>query len=169
MKAVSFSGYRPEKFDFSLEKSCEEFIQLMDILEEKIEELIKSDYKIFYIGGCDGFDLLVGQVLLKLKKDYDIKIILAMPYESFGKKFKSEWKEILYILLKEADDTVYVSHKYSFGCYQKRNEFMINNSEILITYFNGKKGGTLNTIKYANKLNREIINIFSHMENNFFE
>lgn len=167
MKAVSFSGYRPEKFEFDLDENCGEYIELVDFLREKIIELIEKKYKTFYIGGCDGFDLLVGRILYGLKYIYDIDIIIAMPYRSFGNKFSNKWKDILKELMA-VSDIVYVNEKYNYGCYQKRNEYMVNHSQILVVYYNGKKGGTLNTIKYANKLGKEIINIFSQMENNLF-
>ena len=38
---------------------------------------------------------------------------------------------------------------------------MVDNSDKVIAYFNGeKKGGTYNCIKYAESLNKEIINLY---------
>ena len=36
---------------------------------------------------------------------------------------------------------------------------MDDNSDFVVCWYDGKKGGTLNTIKYAQKLNRYIINL----------
>lgn len=168
LKAVAFSGYRPEKFPFELREDLKEYIELVNMLREEITGLINKGYSTFYIGGCDGFDLLVGEILNQLKYIYDIKIIVAMPYKDFGNKFSNKWKEILYLLLENSYRIIYVNEKYSYGCYQKRNELMVDNSNVLVVYYDGQKGGTLNTIRYANNKGVEIINIFSKMENNFF-
>ena len=51
---------------------------------------------------------------------------------------------------------IYVANKM-----QLRNEYMVDNSDKVIAYFNGeKKGGTYNCIKYAESLNKEIINLY---------
>jgi len=39
----------------------------------------------------------------------------------------------------------------------KRNEYLVENSDVLLAYFNGEKGGTENTIKYAKLKNKKII------------
>lgn len=40
---------------------------------------------------------------------------------------------------------------------QKRNEYMTDNSDIVIAVWDGSKGGTANCVRYAKKLNKEII------------
>ena len=41
----------------------------------------------------------------------------------------------------------------------KRNEFMCDKADILITVWDGSKGGTANCIRYMKKLGKEIIRI----------
>jgi uncharacterized phage-like protein YoqJ len=40
---------------------------------------------------------------------------------------------------------------------QKRNEYMVDNSDIVIAVWDGSKGGTYNCVKYAEKLGKKII------------
>lgn len=42
---------------------------------------------------------------------------------------------------------------------QKRNEYMVDNSDIVIAVWDGTKGGTYNCVKYAQKLEKKIIQI----------
>ena len=36
---------------------------------------------------------------------------------------------------------------------------MINNSDYVLTWFDGKSGGTRNTLKYAEKMGRFVLNV----------
>jgi uncharacterized phage-like protein YoqJ len=45
---------------------------------------------------------------------------------------------------------------------QLRNEFMVNNSDIVIAVWDGTNGGTANCVKYAQVENKEIIIIDPH-------
>ena len=41
----------------------------------------------------------------------------------------------------------------------RRNRYMVDNSSVVIAAFNGSSGGTLNTILYAMRKKREVIQI----------
>ena len=40
---------------------------------------------------------------------------------------------------------------------QKRNRYMVDNSDIVIAVWDGTPGGTENTVRYAEKLGRKIL------------
>lgn len=50
----------------------------------------------------------------------------------------------------------YICPGYSRSCFQTRNEWMVNHSARVIAVYNGERGGTKNTIDYANSNNKEI-------------
>ncbi|MBQ7348842.1 MAG: DUF1273 domain-containing protein, partial [Clostridia bacterium] len=68
---------------------------------------------------------------------------------------KKEYKE----MLNSADDRIIISEKYTSYCMQKRNVFMVDNSQFLVCYLRDNKGGTFNTVNYAKRKNIEIINV----------
>ena len=37
------------------------------------------------------------------------------------------------------------------SAYQKRNEWMVDHSSLVLAFYNGEPGGTANTIQYARK------------------
>lgn len=47
--------------------------------------------------------------------------------------------------------------KYVDGCMKERNQYMINNSSLVIALFNGQWGGTKQTIEYAKSQGVEVI------------
>lgn len=62
-------------------------------------------------------------------------------------------------ILQGADYATTVSDHYFRACYQRRNEFMVDHSNLVIAVWNGEKSGTKNTIDYAIKYGVKIINI----------
>ena len=50
-----------------------------------------------------------------------------------------------------ADGTAYISQHYYKACFQVRNEWMVDRVSRVIAAYNGTKGGTKNTIEYANR------------------
>lgn len=62
-------------------------------------------------------------------------------------------------ILQGANYTTTVSDHYFRACYQRRNEFMVDHSNLVIAVWNGEKSGTKNTIDYAIKYGVKIINI----------
>ena len=52
-------------------------------------------------------------------------------------------------MLRAADAVYYISDSYSRPVYQRRNEWMVDRSSLLIAAYTGASGGTSNTIEYA--------------------
>ena len=67
-----------------------------------------------------------------------------------------------------ADEIMCLSDDYYRGCFQKRNEYMIDRSDIVITWFDGKKGGTANTLKYAEKNQKRVVNLFEEGSHEYY-
>ena len=79
----------------------------------------------------------------------ELKLIAAVPFPGFADKWTDEWQQKFEKLLKSADFVKIVSEDYSKDAYQARNEWMVNHSSRVIAVYDGKAGGTRNTIQYA--------------------
>lgn len=144
----SFTGHRPDKLKISEQeaKKC---------LCTGIEYAIKLGYTTFITGMAPGVDLWAGELMLEFKNIYPkIKIVCAFPYPGFSSYNPSAIK-----ISALADKISYISKEYSIYSYQKRNEWMVDNSSLVIALFNGEKGGTYNTIKYAEKKGVTVMNM----------
>lgn len=62
-------------------------------------------------------------------------------------------------ILQGADYTTTISGRYFRACYQKRNEFMVVHSSLVIAAWNGQPSRTKNTVDYAARRGIRIINI----------
>lgn len=104
-------------------------------------------------GMADGFDLIGGCLAL----DHNIPVICAVPYWEHIKSNNPAYKR----LLNRAKEIVVVTpgpyHVYKL---HKRNEWMVDNSDLVISAWNGKEsGGTFACMEYARKVDRALVNI----------
>ena len=62
--------------------------------------------------------------------------------------------------MDKADSIVYVSGIYHKNCMLDRNRFLVDHAATLLAVYNGeRRGGTAATVRYAQKMGREIIMI----------
>ena len=142
---VCFTGHRPEKLSVSERK-------VVSGLEKKIDEAIAEGYSTFITGMARGVDIWAAEIIIKKrKKNPELKLICALPYEGFEQSWSTDWQKRYRNILEHADLVKVISPGYSKACFQKRNEWMVDHSSRVIAVWNGEPSGTKNTIDYANK------------------
>lgn len=173
MATCCFTGHRPEKlggYDYNSPKNKE----IKKRLEEACKNLIQSEgVDTFIVGGALGIDQMAFDVVYSLKETYDLKIVVAIPFKNQASKWPISSVNYYNSQLSKADSLVYVDtleryaiKGYTIGDYypakmQKRNEYMVDNSDFIIAYFDGSKGGTANCLKYWERVkDSKPINIF---------
>lgn len=150
-RRVCFTGHRPEKLSIPESETKEK-------LKIEILKCIQEGFNVFISGMARGVDMWAAEIVLHLRDNgYNIKLICAVPYKGFEDNWNSEWKLRYKQILSRADLIRYICLCYSKRCFQIRNEWMVNHSAKVIAVYNGEKGGTCNTIRYANKYNIPII------------
>ena len=178
MLKISFTGHRPNKlggyqWGNKIQKEVSKEIEknILEIIERTEEKEI-----VFYSGGAIGVDQIAFEVVDGLKEviwfineDITIKNNIAIPFKDQDRLWKINDKERYKSQKERADNVIYVDTekgyevsgtekgKYDIRKMQKRNEYMVDNSDILIAVFDGSKSGTKNCIDYAKKHNKEII------------
>ncbi len=159
-KSCCFTGYRPEKFPFRLDRRSPDFTAFENRLIDTVFSLPDEECFTFYSGMAMGFDIVAAEAVLLLKKRLPaVRLICALPFASQGTGYPEPWRERHEKILYSADEVIKVSEEYFAGCYARRNTFMVDNSDYVVTWFDGKRGGTENTLKYAAKKRRHIINL----------
>lgn len=140
---VCFTGHRPEKLTQSES-------EIFAGHEREIKKAYADGINVFITGMARGVDIWAAEIVLKLRKEHgDIKLICASPYEGFEKKWSADWQKRYNAIWESADLKKFICPGFSMGCFQIRNEWMVNHSARVIAVFNSEKGGTKNTIDYA--------------------
>ena len=138
-----FTGHRPHKLN-----QPERVV--IAALEAKIREAIAAGFVTFISGMAWGVDIWAAEIVLRLKAEgHPIHLIAAVPYEGFEKSWDEDWKRRYRAALTAADHVRYICPHYHRGCFQIRNEWMVDHSALLIAAYTGEPGGTKNTVDYA--------------------
>lgn len=160
-KTACFSGYRPEKFTFSLEAGCEAYIKLQADITRTIGLSVQAGYMRFLSGMARGFDLVCATILLEMKKTSpiyaDIELVAVLPFAGHG--FKGRWGAIHDLALAGADKIITLPSQPNRQAYLERNRYMVEQSSRLICYYDGQPGGTAHTYHYAGRNELEICNL----------
>jgi len=170
-QTACFTGHRPDKLGgYDINNPISTKLR-HKLLEEVIPILIKKEnISRFISGGALGMDMIAFYCVHILKKDFShIKNILAIPFEKQDKVWSDEQKYWYRKMRKLADEVVLVDKikqysidenipvgEYHFKKMHKRNEYMVDNSRIIVSVFDGSKGGTSNCLYYANKMGKSI-------------
>ena len=149
-----FTGHRPEKLSVS-----EHDVKIM--LEKEIRLAIADGLNVFITGMAPGVDIWAAEVVLKLKNEFSLKLIAASPHPGFENRWSIDWQKRYAAIMAKADFIKEVCQHYSRGCYQIRNEWMVDHSARVIAVWNGSPSGTKNTIVYAERKGVPVVNLIN--------
>lgn len=128
-------------------------------MTRQIGSLIESGYTYFISGGAIGVDMDFAEVVLQAKKQHtDIMLEIAVPCRNQNLMWNIDDKMRYAEIHKSADIINILSESYTAFCMRKRNEYMVDKSDLVIAFWNGEEsGGTWNTISYAQRNSKQIL------------
>ena len=119
---------------------------------EVVVSLIEKGVRFFGVGGAIGYDTIAAHVILSLKDKYPfIKLIVVCPCKNQDLKWNEVDKRVYRDILNSADKVVVLADTYYDGCMQARNKHLVDNSKYCVCYLEHMRGGTYNTVKYAQR------------------
>jgi len=147
---VSFFGHR--------------YIDDFNMAESKMERIVQDllvtkEYVEFLVGRDGEFDQIVSSVIKRAKRsirDYNSSLIWVLPYptaefQNNEKDYDNYYDEI------EICESSSMAHPK--GAIQIRNKEMIDRSDLVVCYIDHESGGAYQSIKYAIKQGKTVINI----------
>lgn len=155
-----FTGHRPQKLPWGFDESDDRCEELKQRLRTAIKLAITHGKTMFYTGMAMGTDIWAAEIVLELRgelSEFDIKLIAVIPHSGQEAKYPDDLKQRYRRILPEADDHIVLRERYTDGCMQRRNRYMVDNSSMLIAVYSGDGGGTGYTFDYAKKQELQII------------
>lgn len=117
-------------------------------LHVEIQKAISNGYTHFISGFATVTDLIFANIVAELRHNYLITLEAAIPCPSRLNTVDVEFQR----LIKVCDVVNIVSNRYYGGCYKARNYYMVDSSSLVIAVYDGRKrGGTVETMRYAKK------------------
>lgn len=163
MKTVAFTGHRPDKLGgYNEDNPIAKCVK--HELSVAIDAMIGKGYRRFIHGGALGVDTWAGEIVSDYALWYgirtDIKIYsdLFRPFENQEAKWPKECKIRYLKLMDRCDNVITVCEPgYASWKMQKRNEAMVDASDLVIAVWDGTDGGTANCVRYAQRKGKEIV------------
>lgn len=149
MKVCAFTGHRSlagTDFDEHL-------------LERVILNLVKTGYNRFLCGMAVGFDMKAAQAVLALKGEYDIQLVACLPCTNQSERFSAKSKALYDEILDKCDEKIVLGSEYENGCMQRRDRYLVDNCDVLVSFLRKSSGGTYYTVNYARKSNKKVIEL----------
>lgn len=156
---ICFTGHRPKDLNGYEAKDNRE---LLWTLQREIIRSIEEDGVTEFINGVAlGIDQWAALIVINLKRTYsEIRLVSAVPCLEHNNKWLPESKKIWQYIINNSDEVVQITNeKYTPSCMQKRNVYMVDRADKVLSVWNGNPGGTGNCIKYARSKNKEIKNV----------
>lgn len=139
-------------------------------VESKLYELLrivmssKGGEIEFLVGRNGDFDLMAASIIQKLKKETGNEnafLSLVLPYETAELRNNTESFENYYDSIEICEASADCNFKYAIVA---RNHEMIDRSDTVVVYVKNESGGAYQALKYAEKNQKRIINLY-HTQN----
>ena len=158
MKTCCVTGNRPQKFPWKYGRGRKHKKYLAG-LDEQLDELIGLGYLHFISGGALGVDQDFAEAVLEAKKIYaPITLEIAVPCRAQAKRWTVVERLRYCSILDRADKVTVLSEYYTPACMQRRNEYIVDKSDLVLAYWNGEEsGGTFYTMSYAKRQGKALI------------
>ena len=159
-KSCCFTGHRPQKLPWKYDENDIRCIEFKENLSAVINAVYESGITHFICGMALGCDMYCAEAVIELKKLHpDITLEAAVPYDGQESKWAEVSRRRYRSILMHCDKTTLIQDTYTPGCMMRRNRYMVDSANVLIACYDGKSGGTWNTIEYAIKLDKEVIQL----------
>ncbi len=153
-----FTGHRAVKLPWRYNEDDPDCRILKAVIDDLLTEAYAAGYRHFICGMATGIDTYFGEAVAALRTDHpDITLEAAIPFPGQEARFPKAQRE-RYARLRDACDTVTMLHEEKTSdCMMHRNRYMVDRSSLLIAVYDGKHGGTWNTVRYAEKQGRTVV------------
>lgn len=153
---LSVTGHRPDKLGGY---STESYRKLLAVATDQLSKIMPEKV---LTGMALGWDTAIAEACFNL----GIPFTACIPFRGQEKLWPQQSQDKYANLVSNAAEVVIVSSGgYSASKMNKRNRYMVDNSDKVLALWDGSQGGTGNCVAYATMKNKTIINCYGDFEN----
>lgn len=156
---ISFTGHR--KFTDAQSKKLDPFEQFNENLKAKLRgEYPERRDLTFVTGAALGVDTWAAEFAMKYKLGLHLYLPFPAEVQMLAAKMNSVQKATLRKHIDYASKVVVVNESFSLKGYGKRNRALVDNSDILYSFYTRSRSGTGHCIHYyVKKYGRPVFNL----------
>ena len=145
-----FTGHRPMKLPWGMNERDPRCTALKLELAARLEAIYALGYRHFLCGMAIGCDMYFAEAVLALRDVHgDVTLEAAIPFGDQPGRWDEAQRRRYNSLIDLADKVTVLQIGYTSDCMMQRNRYMVDRSSLLLACFDGRPGGTMNTILYA--------------------
>ncbi len=147
-----FTGHRPQKLPWAMNENDPRCLRLKAELRARLEAIYELGYRRFLCGMAIGCDMYFAEAVIALREEHaDVILEAVIPFGDQPGRWNQAQRRRYNALLDRADKVSVLQVGYTPDCMMRRNRYMVDLSSLLLACFNGRAGGTMNTILYAER------------------
>lgn len=151
-KCCCFTGHRPAKLPRGANEVDPRCAALKNEISARLDGIYETGCRHFICGMALGCDMYFAAAVIALRRRYhDVTLEAAIPCASQAARWNAAQRALYDSMLAECDEVSILQHGYTPDCMQARNKYMVDSSAVLLACFDGRPGGTMNTILYARR------------------
>jgi len=158
-KSLCFTGHRAAKLPWKYDEADVRCVQMKETLRAAIEDKISQGVSTFYTGGQNGIDMIAGEVVIGLKRKYNIRLIVVLPFEGMANDWSEDLRQRFFAIMAACDEEVLLNHHFTSGCYRQRNAYMTSRCGHLIAVTDKSKSARSSTAQTINMARMRGLNI----------
>lgn len=165
MISIAVTGHRPNKLPCGYDMDHPWALAVITRMKNYILAHAERHNGVRIISGMAlGIDQMWAIAGVKAQReDNRVSIELAIPCANQSKKWppvsQRLWQQIVdsVSIYDNVNKITYVSNKeYTSSCMQLRNEYMVDNCDLVLAFWDGTPGGTANCKRYADKVGKPV-------------
>ena len=150
MPTCTFTGHRSSKLPWGYNEEDPRCRELKQRIYDTAEAVFSAGFHDFICGMAEGCDLYFCEAVMALREEHpEIRIEAAIPFAGQADRWPAAQRSRYDRLLSECDRQILLQADYTPGCMMKRNRYMVDHADLIIACYDGRTGGTLNTLRYA--------------------
>ena len=154
-KTCCFTGHRPQSLPWKFHESDPRCQALKERLRaELIRAIQQHGMRRFLSGMALGWDTWAAEAVLQLRRQYPVTLECVLPCQA------ARWKEAdrrrYQKILERCDSVTLLQEAYTPDCFDRRNRYLVDRSDLVIALWTGAPSGTGATIAYAEKCGKPV-------------
>ena len=151
-QSCCFTGHRPMKLPWGMNEKDPRCLALKLELAARLEGVYEAGWRHFLCGMAIGCDMYFAEAVIALREAHgDVILEAAIPFGDQPGRWNEEQRRRYNRLIDAADKLTVLQVHYTSDCMQRRNRYMVDRSSLLLACYDGRPGGTMQTILYAER------------------